>query len=138
MNRSERNSNPNRSPRTILAVGLLGLAALTGCTDKDTTTEPTTTTAAVITPFESDGNCKVSTASVGVASNTEQTVREFAESHVGHLSKESGNDLSDCVDEVIGEALLDRSNREQGIGSPESITDSVSLPASVTLLEPKK
>ena len=137
MNHLERSYNLNLTPRRLLAVGLLGLAALAGCTDKDSTTEPIRTTTPIVAPFESDGNCRVSTAMVGLSSNTEQSIREFAESYVEHLGKESGTNLSTCVDEVIVEALRDRSNINQGLGSPDSVANSVSLPASVTALEHK-
>lgn len=129
MNRSERISNPNRSPRTVLAVGFLGLAALVGCSDKDTATEPTKTSAPERTEqvYTKDNNCDVA-GTVSISSNTEKTVEEFVDEYLDYLGEQTDEDLSRCKDEMLDEIREKRSNIESGAVSPSSETHSVVMP----------
>ena len=128
-------SNPNKVSRirTGAALFAVGSISILGCTDKQELPKYSDKTG-FSTPLKVNrpgGNCEVGKANVSIASNSEQSLQDFAEEHVDYLSKQNGVDLSQCTDEVVNAALFDRANIEHGIGSPSDLAHTVSLPAQV-------
>lgn len=126
--------NPNKS-RLIkpFSVLLLGALCLTGCSiDNNETTSPTQNTKPVTTEFITDNNCTVNGQGGGLMSNTDKTVREFAEDYVQQKSEETHTDLSICVDEVVDDMIHTPSNVQVGAGSPNARVNTVFVPEQIT------
>lgn len=126
--------NPNHRLRIAKPASalVLGAVCLFGCADNQTRPQQSQAeTAPLTTELITDNNCVVTGNGGGLMSNTEKTVRAFAEDYVQDMGQAAQTDLSSCVDEVIDTMTHTPENIRIGAGSPDSLTDTVFVPANV-------
>lgn len=127
-------SNPNVTDklRRFTGVVLIGLGALgvLGCSGEQADEAPVPEDATTIVD---KSDCIISSTNVGLMSNTERTVEDFAESYVQHQGEIAGLDLSQCVDEVIDGIINTPDNRMIGAATPNSEVHTVWVPKNISL-----